>query len=665
MSNYTPPPKSNLPFNFETGGYTAPDFGNLSANFDVKTVREQMATLGAAIRVFDTKQETYTYLKYCEEYVVGYTQAGVQIIRGRCYFGGIRDIGGFIRSAKASTADLGAQLLGLDSTIEVNLPAYIGIHPYYGLSAFIRGMVSIGFPAFITGVIPIDLGAVIDIIPPVDLLGWIKARLYDDLPAHVRGWQTADLGAYIDRRYKADLRGVIGVIETLTNLPGVIRGWVREAYKDLPAQVHGYIEEYLPGFIRGTEYRNLGARLVYIQPVPLAARIHGWQEAYLQGIIDGQEWPWNLPASIYGTGSFVNLHAKIKPLAEVGIFKNLPAYIKILRETHDLPSSLHVYQNRDLGAFLNSGKDRKDLLAEIYPKMIRLTAILSIVTMERKDLIGVINAACIKSDFREISAYIRPMYKSDLPAYIKAIYPVHQYDLNATIGHSEKYITIDKLPINVYIYSSGYRTEDKLQLVFQLLKSGADLTASIFGEYQKKDLQAIINVQYTGAYDFTYWNKRERVFDLHFGDMVNYKDVDIDFETIVSDYLYSSAGNVVTRTNINEHWRTRLMSFYSYIDYDRTLKRLYKVKILFDLHKFKSIDEAIKYGIDYVTTDFYYDLTAGITPIGMKVDLSAFVRGSKITSTKNNLTSSINGVIQQDDDEVILSAVDDIHTIDI
>lgn len=648
-------PKSNIPFNFGPNGYT---FGPLGVSSSVSDLR-------AAIQVFDTKQETYTYLKYCENYIVGYTSAGVQIIKGRCYFGGIRDIGGFIRSAAASNVDLGAELIGLTGIEEIDLPAYIGIHPYYVLPAFIRGMVTVGFPASITGVTPTDLGGIIDVIPPQDLPAWIKARLFKNLPARIHGWQTYDLGAYIDRRFKADLRGVIGVIETLTNMPALIKGWVREAYKDLPARIQGFVETYLPGFIRGTEYRNLGARLVFIQPVSLPARIHGWAEAYLQGIITGEDYPWNLPASIYGTGSFKNLPASIRSLAEAGIFRNLPASLNVLLGTRDLPVELYVYQHKNLNAYLNSGTERKDLGAEIYPKMIRLTAVLSIMTMEHKDLIGVINAACLKSDYRTLSAIITPVYMKDLPAYIKAVFPSHQRNLPAQIGHSEKYITIDKLPINVYVRSSGYRTEDKIRLAISMLRSGADLFASITGTYQERYLSAYIFGEDARAYDFDDWKKREKVYELNKGDTVDYKDVDIDFETIVHDYLYSSIGNVATRAHIDEHWRTRVMSFLSPAAQSRFLTRLYKVKILFDMHSFSSIDEAIKYAINYVTTDFKSDLSATIIPRGLKKDLSAYILTQKITSTNNNLTSYINGVFQQEDDEVILSTNAGIQAIDI
>ena len=40
MANYTPPPKSNIPFHFDTNGYQAPNFEDISFNSDsIKEVR--------------------------------------------------------------------------------------------------------------------------------------------------------------------------------------------------------------------------------------------------------------------------------------------------------------------------------------------------------------------------------------------------------------------------------------------------------------------------------------------------------------------------------------------------------------------------------------------------------------------------------------------------
>mgnify|MGYP001465273366 CR=1 FL=1 len=231
MADYTPPSKSNIPFNFSTGGYTPPDFSSISFKFSVKQIQSAMSNLKAAIQVFDTKKEAYTYLKYCERYIVGYGTSGVQIIQGRCYYGGIRDIGGFIRSATGAFSDLAA---GIEGKIRgVDLPAYIGTHPYQHLQGSIRGFMVLGFPAFVRGMVYENLPSSLNIILPVDLLGYLRARLLKDLPAKIHGFEIRDLSASIDRRFKADLKGQIGSISTMFVLPALLKGWVRQAFFNL------------------------------------------------------------------------------------------------------------------------------------------------------------------------------------------------------------------------------------------------------------------------------------------------------------------------------------------------------------------------------------------------------------------------------------------------
>jgi len=168
MAGYTPPPKNNIPFNFNSGGYQAPDFGNISMNFSTGQIKAQMNDLRAAINVVQTyQQSTYTFLKYCENYIVGYSQHGVQIIKGKCHYGGIRDLGGDIGGHYPGdlpawigglvAADLTAEIIGLETTQEEDLGGIIDAHQ------------------------PRDLGALIDLHNPRDLGAYIRGFAFRDL----------------------------------------------------------------------------------------------------------------------------------------------------------------------------------------------------------------------------------------------------------------------------------------------------------------------------------------------------------------------------------------------------------------------------------------------------------------------------------------------------
>jgi hypothetical protein len=653
MAKYITPSKSNIPFSFGTGGYTPPDFGNLSINFDVTTVRGVMSDLKAAVQVFDTKQETYTYLKYCERYIVGYNSSGVQIIKGRCYYGGIRDVGGFLRSTKAAQANLGAELIG--RWRGEPLYAYIAGHLPENLLACIRGFAFENLPGAIKILFTYDLPAILHDTQPINLNAYIKARLIKNFPARIRGWREADLGGYIGRRVKADLRGVIGVIKDVYTIGGVIKGWIRATHSDLGALLHAYKEEYLEAFIRGAEFRDLGGILTFTQPVPLGARIHGWQEAYLQGIIAAQQYPWDLLASIFGSGGFKDLRGQIKPIMAARVYRDLPAFLMAVRFRKELNAVVQSYAISDLNGYINSGKDRSDLGAYIAPRMIRLTAIISIITMEHKDLVGIINAACLKNLYKDLSAFIRPVFLSDLPAYIKSISVPNIKDLSAYIGWRDKYAVMDKLPLNIEVKSSGYKTEDKLKLLINMSLSASDLFGQITGTLDERNLGAYVWGVGALPYDFDYWKTKERVYELSYGIEQNYKDIDIDFETIVRDYFYSSDGDFVSKVDRDEHWRTRLRSYYSSTDMARLQRRLYKAKILFGIDKYKSIDDAMKAAIVYVTEEPKYDLSANITGTGGHSELIANIIAKRIVRTNNNLTSYINGISPISDDTIFVA----------
>ena len=139
---YIPP--DPMPFNFTSSGYEPPNSKELLFNF-----AGRLKDLQAAINVTQPYwHETHTYPKTCPKYVVGYGSGSVQIIKGRCTFGGIRDL-----------------------------------------------------RAYCTPIPPVDLPAIIYVTP----------REHLDLPTNVHGWQEGDLAAYLDvisiNNLPADIHG--------------------------------------------------------------------------------------------------------------------------------------------------------------------------------------------------------------------------------------------------------------------------------------------------------------------------------------------------------------------------------------------------------------------------------------------------------------------------
>ena len=680
MAEYTPPPKNNIPFSFSTGGYQAPDFDSIAMNFDTGAIKSAMAGLGAAVNVMQNyQQETFTFLKYCENYIVGYSQHGVQIIKGKCHYGGIRDLGAnvgghypvdlpaFLRGVVY--ADLPAEILGeetegtgdLGGVIGTHLPADLGTiidtHDPGNLLAYIRGFAFKNLPASMNIVFAESLPAEIGGHLPGDLPGYIKPWPQEDLPGAIYGWQESDLGAYLNMIARADLPAIIGV-HGPGNIRAWIKGWVREATYDLGASIHSFALDDLGAFIRATEMRQLPAYLFPVVPRNLSAFIHGWQEADLSAEIIVGAYPWNLTASITGRPwKTKDLTATITPDGYLGPHGNLPAYILVTQGVTNLPAIMGIQQARNLSAYIDPGKDLGNLSAEIYPKRLRLTGILSVITMEHSDLSATISIPCFYSNLKDLSAYIRPVYQSDLGASLNPKdYAWGQKNLGATFGYALNTVVQDKLTVNIYIDPIGFRTEDKFNINIALFRSGLSLGASITPQRYPADLPAYINALDLVPYDFESWKGKERVYDTTYTQVIkDYEDVDISFQTIVKDYFYSSGSDVVAKVDRYTHFVTKVASYYSPATSRRLDKRLHKVKYLYDMRYFDSIDEAMRYAIWYVTTQPEQNLGAyinSIAPMGLN-DLSARIGATRFYSTSNNLTSYIYGTTTHSYDVVI------------
>lgn len=545
-----------------------------------------------------------------------------------------------------ASGNLGATIAG---HLPVDLPGQIHSWQEEDLLAQINILRSRHLPASIGGHLPKDLSA------------YLKPWPQKDLGGSMHGWQAKNLSAVIDTLHPEDLPGIIGAHRP-RNISALLKGWVREATSDLPATIGIVYADDLPGVIYGTDLGDLPADIFAIRPRDLPAFIHGWQEADLPATIIGDAWPWDLPASINLVGYFDDLPATITSRTDTRVYSDLSAYILTTQGVEDLPASLNIKMASDLGAYIDPGKDIGDLSATIYPKMIRLTGILSLVTMEHSDLSATISVPCFYSEFKDLSAYARAVYQANLGATINPQnYAWGVKNLGASFGYAENTVVQDKLSINVSIAPLGFRTEDKFTVTLSLFRGGLGLGASITGTYVEADLSAEINGVYLSPYHFENWKNQELVIDRSYSQVLrDYEDIDIEFETIVSDYFYSSGSNAVAKIDKYQHFLTRVSSYYSSATSTRLGRQLHKVKRLYDMRSFENIDEAIKYAIWYVTTQPDQNLSAYINGVETYTisNLTARLGVTRYTSTDNNLTSYINGTTLPPYD-VVISYTDD------
>jgi hypothetical protein len=637
------------------------------------------------------QESTYTFLKYCEQYVIGYGSHGVQIIKGKCYYGGIRDLGATIQTPVVQTGtsnltayvkifktsfsdlpgnlkvfntsfkDLPAGIVGLESTRIKNLSGLIAAHAPLELPAYIGGVVTRDLSASLNVMFFKDLLTSLTPVQPKDLTVYLKVWPETNLTANLHSWQEEDLSAYVNITFSRDLTAFI-ITHPSVDLRASLKGRVIEDTRDLSANVFSYALRDLQATIKGSEFSDLSGYLFPVVPKNLQGWIRGWQTADLTANIIGGAWPWDLTASIIGSGSLYNLTANIRAVTSREIYRDLYVYILTTKGVQDFQATINSFHFSNLKAFIDTGRDIGDLTAEIKPKMIKLTAVFSIVTMEHKNLSATISIPCFYSDFRELNSYIRPVFLSNLGAIINPTGWIKGIsDLGAKWGFAANYVVQDKLPItfNLGPAPPTYRVEDKLKLYLQIYKRSAGLTASIFGEYINADLPTYINCIRLTPYDFERYTGRARVYSrTYYQTLLDFEDVAIEFEDIVRDYIYSSGSNVVAKTDRYQHFLTKISSYYSPTTSERINSKVHKVRILYGLRKFNNIDEAVKCTIDYVTSYPFANVAAYINAIGTYTGLRASITGTTTVSTLENLSSQIDGKISHPYN-VILGFTDD------
>ena len=338
---YEKPPINNVPFKFTDKGYVTPDFVSVPFRFGLRTSTQQTADMRATLEVFGQYcTSTYTYIKERKTYVVGYSSYGIQILKDKTIYGGIRDLcASLVRTP--TYVDLSAYAFALSNFMELGAYLKSTIQSYADLIAAIYG------------------------VPPEDLPAFIHGFDTRNIPATIYGWAIKDLPGYIGTHPPEDLQAILNVIE-LRDLSADITGeWWHGQYdlpaefykifmrgeKDLTAIVAGWATLDLPAYIATVYFRDLlaiiqsstledlPATVSPIAPIDLSGFLHGWDIRNLGSIITGVYGPYDIQA-------FLNA---IPP-------KDLSAYIrgyKGIQIPFDLQGIVEGWYTSDLPAYLS------------------------------------------------------------------------------------------------------------------------------------------------------------------------------------------------------------------------------------------------------------------------------------------------------------------------
>jgi len=612
---YSKPPITNLPFTFTSTGYTAPDFSSVPFSMGIRSSYQQTADMQSTINVFGPSNctDTYTYVKEQKTYVIGYSQQGVQILQGQTIYGGIRNL----------CASL------------TRVPEHKDLHGYiYILTNFLNLSASLRVVLQSYTDISTDIYA----IPPADLSASMHGWATYDITGGIYGWALRNLGAVVGTHLPSNIQAILNVIEIRDILGSITGDWwhgqtdlssgvykiFSRGYIDVSAELHGWAERNLPGYItsiyfrelyasiRSTFCEDLSASIGFIEPVDIQGIIHGFDFRHLQGIINGGFGPGDIQA-------FINAVIPSDLSAYISVYKG----IKI---PFDLQGILYGSYSTDLfayiggilpinlNAFINGLGTSVDLRAMIIPSTILMRRALQIPLLEYKDMNAAINFMCFTSTYRDLSSYVYAMHKLDLRAFIIGWFGStadNIGELGAYIN-CDNYTTQDKITIKyvpeVYKYSrlklkfssvNAYTNWDTIQLLFGSYYT-RNITATINGILTSKDLKANL----TAIWDWNYSELPEYVKPKTHEVFINIERFEDQWRRFVElmfdrdgispfKYFYVNGSQKVYKVDRSRHW-TIWADGYSKVANSMIERVNVRRKFIFKFDDYDTVDEAIR-----------------------------------------------------------------------
>lgn len=660
--SYEKPPINKVPFKFSSTGYSTPEFSNVPFRFNVRPSHQQTADMKATINVFGIYcTSTYTYVKDRQTYIVGYTTSGVQILKDKTIYGGIRDLCASLVRAPTHV-DISAYIRATSNFLDLNGYIKSTIQAYADIIADIYG------------------------VPPSDLSAFIHGFDTRSMPATIYGLAIRDISAYIGTHPPSNLAAILNVIEIRDLTASVVGNWWHGSaelaakiyrifdhkYKNLQAILHGWQEVNISAYIKSVYFRDLVANiqssaifdllasLTSIGPVDLPSFIHGFDLTNISAYLNGQYGPYDIQASLTSIPP-QNLLAYIKGFKGLGVEFDLRGYISGWG-VNNLGAFISPIRYVDLVARLNVFGKSSDITASIIPNTILMKKAIQISLLEHKDLNAVVNFMCFGSGYRDLPAYMYTIYKLDLGANIIGYgggTPDFYSDLKAYIN-SEDYIVQDKFTLK-YIpeidkyarlrlrfgVTDKYITWDTFDILYSTYYA-KDLTASITGVLNSSDLSASL----TAMFDWNYSELPEYVKPKTHEVFINinrFEDqwrrfVEIIFDksgTKPFEYFYVSGTNRVYKIDRSRNW-TIWVSGYNTTDDSLIERTNVRRKYIFNLSNYSTIDEAIRDLMEFAAYPLHSDLVANIyANLPNHIDITASIDVKSVYSWVKHLSALV------------------------
>jgi hypothetical protein len=681
MENYIPPNLNKLSFTFSAEGYSSPEFKDISFDFSLKEANST-ATLQASISVIQLYQDsTYTYTKNCRTIVVGYSATGIQTLQLKCDLAGIRDVGAFIYP-NLRYLDLTATIQSVNRLLDLKAYVKATFKSNADLYSYLRGKVAAFYDlnAFLVGdYISADLYAYVDVVSIYNLITTI-------FPELLKG--NSSLSSYIkvNQRYHASLASILNIIEisdlntylnsiyfkgslTLSsytrcnqsnflNFNSTLHGW---DLINLNGSIDQVYQANLRGRILSTLKLDIKASVKPILPINISATLWGYAKLDLSSYILGGYGPTDLVTYIYVVAP-KNLYAKINSYRGLKVIKDLNCY---------LLGTL----SRDLRAFIEAGKfdllyanivatgSYKDLTCWLYPKKVHVKKMFNISLLKVAELKAFINTSCYFTNYKNLKATLYSYNSKALWAYIVSG-EAQGGDLHATIN-AYTVVVEDSIQVFLAPYNNsntvlvdGYSTKagttfDTIEVLFSYnkVKSYNTLKAYMYATKFKpayKDIEALVLCTTDKSYDsLTTYNKMFTILTLSYDSRVVWqREIELAFGAYAQKYNYFKGTGKTYKVDPSRQWVIRIEGF-NYVKGIGVDRGKVKRRYIFDLSKYKDVDEAIRDAIDRVSTFSRCNLKAALNGIISKhpyKQLSSYIYAIYSNRISNLLNASIKGI---------------------
>lgn len=483
-------------------------------------------------------------------------------------------------------------------------------------------------------------------LQPSNLCSYLRVRPMADIEATAFVWGTSPMRACLNVILYRNLRSSVFVpTRGAENVNSVLTG-VAGGVSNLGLFLEGLTFEHLRAYLKAVLVSDLSGFLRPVPPRDLELRLHGWEERYILSSLTALEYPWDLTADIIGSGSLAVLSVSVFPVRNRYVPGDLAVALKCY-EVRELPSEIISFRPTVLSCNIIPFGGSGDIHSFIKPKMIRLTTMVSVPTMSHKDLSAIINMPCFHTGYCDLRLSIYCKMKADLYSYIKAILFDYKTEyISSVIGDCDYTTVVDNYKLKVKILDGIAYTEDSYKLSIYVFAQVAKLGAYVRGTMQYRSLPIFINsMDLEKANPYERIKNRERVVRTDYaGVFMSHEIVEMSFRSVVKEYYYSSEGGVVWKGNLLDRW---VMNVSSYIPASVALitkRKFHRAAELYDLSKFDTIDDAVKFMIDYVTEYPQADLGSSIINNGAFKTLLMSITPLYTRSSQEGLLGSISAV---------------------